>query len=155
MLAGRLDLTYPLARTQAHPVEAIFGNTLATLLGPLLFGSYTHPHVMMLYIGLKLWQSIETHSGYALPLPYSPWSSLPGMDHGRHYQHHAINKGNFGTRCVVGTQLRALVRVWEHTVCVQSVHDLSAHTGRAGGFFNWWDWLCNTDIGGVEPKKAA
>lgn len=68
---------------QAHPFEAVFGNTLGTLLGPLLCGAVTHPAYMMvgrscsghsithlpnvrqLYVALKMWQSIETHSGCA------------------------------------------------------------------------------------------
>ena len=32
--------------------------------------------VLWLYVSLKLWQSIDAHSGYDLPFPFSPWSAL-------------------------------------------------------------------------------
>jgi sterol desaturase/sphingolipid hydroxylase (fatty acid hydroxylase superfamily) len=49
------------------------------------------------YMGIKVWQSVDAHSGYNLPFPLSPWSTLPGMDCApAHSFHHSHNTGNFG-----------------------------------------------------------
>jgi len=83
-----------LATEYAHPLEEAC-NTLATALGPLLLGS--HVAVSVGYMGLKLWQSIDAHSGMLLPAPLSPWNLLPGMDcAAAHDFHHSHNVGNFG-----------------------------------------------------------
>ena len=79
----------------AHPVEDLFVNTTATLLGPLLIGS--HVSVLVSYAALKLWQSVDAHSGYNLPFPFCPFSALPYMDCApAHNFHHTHNTGNFG-----------------------------------------------------------
>ncbi len=46
----------------------------------------------------KLWQSIDAHSGYSLPFPFSPWTiKAIGMDCSQaHYFHHSVNVGNYG-----------------------------------------------------------
>jgi len=45
-----------------------------------------------------VWQTIESHSGYVVPFPLSPWSlpSALGGEQGRHEFHHSRNVGNFG-----------------------------------------------------------
>jgi sterol desaturase/sphingolipid hydroxylase (fatty acid hydroxylase superfamily) len=65
--------------------------------------------VGLLYAWLKLWQSMESHSGYVLPFPLSPWSVIDLMENGResgqpgahsaagrHEFHHSRNDGNYG-----------------------------------------------------------
>ena len=84
-----------LATEFADPVEDLC-NTLATALPPVLLGS--HSSVFVLYTCLKLNQSIEAHSGFDLPFPYSLWNCrYLGMDcAGAHDYHHSHNSGNFG-----------------------------------------------------------
>ena len=79
----------------AHPVEDLVSNTLSTIAGPLLLGS--HATVLWLYTALKLWQSIDAHSGYDMPPPVSPWSVIRWMDCApAHDYHHSHNVGNYG-----------------------------------------------------------
>jgi sterol desaturase/sphingolipid hydroxylase (fatty acid hydroxylase superfamily) len=50
-----------------------------------------------MYSALKLWQSIDAHSGYNLPFPISPFSFITWMDCApAHDYHHSNNLGNFG-----------------------------------------------------------
>jgi sterol desaturase/sphingolipid hydroxylase (fatty acid hydroxylase superfamily) len=84
-----------LATEYAHLVEDLFCNTLATVAGPLLLRS--HAVVVVGYAGIKLWQSIDAHSGVLLPAPLSMFNILPGMDCScAHDFHHSHNVGNFG-----------------------------------------------------------
>eukprot|EP00039_Didymoeca_costata_P016828 m.306817 g.306817 ORF g.306817 m.306817 type:complete len:275 (+) comp16457_c0_seq16:240-1064(+) len=79
----------------ANPIEDIFANTLSTVLGALLLKS----HVVILWMSmvLKIWQSVDAHSGYDLPFPLSPFSTLYGMDCSpAHNFHHSHNIGNYG-----------------------------------------------------------
>ena len=79
----------------AHPLEDIFVNTLGTVLGPLLLGA--HYRTFIFYTLLKLWQSIEAHSNYSFPFPFSFWSFIEGMDCAdAHDFHHSHNVGNYG-----------------------------------------------------------
>ena len=79
----------------AHPVEDIFVNTVGTVLGPLILGC--HYCSFILYTLLKLWQSIEAHSNYSFPFPFSFWSFVESFDCARaHDFHHSHNVGNFG-----------------------------------------------------------
>lgn len=84
-----------IAVAYAHPLEDVLVNTAGTVVGPVLLGS--HLAVLWLYIGLKLWQSIDAHSGFNLPFPLSPFSALRYMDCApAHDFHHSHNVGNFG-----------------------------------------------------------
>eukprot|EP00035_Acanthoeca_spectabilis_P010623 m.188455 g.188455 ORF g.188455 m.188455 type:complete len:316 (-) comp15081_c1_seq8:6960-7907(-) len=87
--------TVVVAVEYANPIEDIFCNTLATVGGPLLL--QTHVTIFWFYFWLKLWQSIDAHAGYNLPFPWSPWSTLKGMDCApAHTYHHAETRGNYG-----------------------------------------------------------
>ena len=84
-----------LAVEYAHPIEDILSNTLPTVAGALLLGS--HASVAIGYMGIKIWQSIDAHSGFNLPFPLSPWNIGPGMDcASAHDYHHSHNCGNYG-----------------------------------------------------------
>ena len=81
----------------AHPLEDALVNTFPTVVGSLVLRS--HVLVFWLYVGCKLWQSIDAHSSFDLPFPFSPWSAVPaiGMDcSSAHHAHHSINTGNYG-----------------------------------------------------------
>jgi sterol desaturase/sphingolipid hydroxylase (fatty acid hydroxylase superfamily) len=83
------------ATEYAHPLEDVFVNSVSTLLGPLVLG--VHPWLVIFYSGLKLYQSMEAHSGYNLPFPLSLSSVIDSMDCApAHDYHHSANVGNFG-----------------------------------------------------------
>ena len=93
----RFRATTGIASEFAHPVEDLISNTASTLVGPLLLGC--HLSVLWLYVYVKLSQTIEAHSGYVVPFPFSLWSiTWPAdmLDNGRHEFHHSHNKGNYG-----------------------------------------------------------
>lgn len=62
-----------MAAEYAHPMETMFLG-LGTILGPLLFAN----HVVEIYIYLffRLFQTIEAHVGYELPISPSKWLPL-------------------------------------------------------------------------------
>jgi sterol desaturase/sphingolipid hydroxylase (fatty acid hydroxylase superfamily) len=107
--------------------QDLLGNTLPTLAGPLLLGS--HFTTLLAYTCLKLHQSIDAHSGYDLPLPFSPWSAWRGVLDGAraHDFHHSKNVGNFGGYTPFWG---APARTAPHATVLTPV--------RA-------DWLCGTD----------
>jgi sterol desaturase/sphingolipid hydroxylase (fatty acid hydroxylase superfamily) len=90
----RYHNTHVLATEYAHPVEDGL-NAIATMAGPLVLGS--HMAISGLYPALKLWQSVDAHSGINLPFPLSPWSPLQPLDcASAHSFHHSHNAGMYG-----------------------------------------------------------
>lgn len=87
----RFKIPLGLGTEYAHPIEALAVNGVSTMLGPFLLCS--NPKLALMYAGLKLWQSMESHSGYVFPFP---WSLFDVMENGRHEFHHSRNDGNFG-----------------------------------------------------------
>jgi len=84
-----------LAVEYAHPVEDLLSNTLPTIAGALFLGS--HASIAIGYMGMKVWQSIDAHSGFDLSFPLSPWNVFYGMDcASAHDFHHSHNVGNYG-----------------------------------------------------------
>eukprot|EP00605_Chrysophyceae_sp_TOSAG23-4_P000880 GSChrysophyteH1.ASY1.ANO1.971.1 assembled CDS len=76
----------------AHPIEDLFGNIGPTLAGPFLLGS--HVYVMLLWLFLRLWKTLDAHSGYSLPFPLSVWHGLPGLlGSDMHDFHHESKEG--------------------------------------------------------------
>lgn len=82
----------PEASEWAHPVEDIFGNILPTLAGCFLMGS--HLYLVAFWLWLRLWKTLDAHSGYNLPFPLSIWHCLPGMlGSEMHDFHHESKEG--------------------------------------------------------------
>lgn len=71
-----------LSAEYSHPVED-FGNLVTSFLGPVLFGA--HPATVLLWFLVRMIETVDAHSGYAL------WSTAS-----RHAYHHEFNRGNFG-----------------------------------------------------------
>merc|ERR1712054_161958 len=94
-----------------HPLEDIFVNTASTAIGPLLLQA--HCSVWWIYGCCKMWQTIESHSGYVFPFPFSPWSIGHSMEDGRHEFHHSHNVGNFGGMFCFWDVLMATDRAYE------------------------------------------
>jgi methylsterol monooxygenase len=92
------EFKHPVAMSvqYAHPLEDLLVNTVPTVAGPMLLGG--HAVLFWFYAALKLHQSIDAHSGYALPFPLSPYTiEWLGLDCARaHDYHHSNNVGNFG-----------------------------------------------------------
>lgn len=87
-------------------------------MGALLMKS--HVTVFWTYILIKLWQSIDAHSSYDLPFPFSVWTiPMLGMDCSpAHHYHHNVNIGNYGGWFmfwdhVCGTNVKYNTRVTE------------------------------------------
>ena len=76
----------------AHPLEDMFGNIVPTMAGCFLMGS--HLYVITFWLWLRLWKSLDAHSGYSLPFPLSIWHGLPGMlGSDMHDFHHESKEG--------------------------------------------------------------
>lgn len=71
-----------LSAEYSHPAED-FGNFICTFLGPVIFAA--HPATVIVWIFLRMLETVDAHSGYAL----TPWAD-------RHAYHHEFNRGNFG-----------------------------------------------------------
>ncbi len=74
----------------AHPAEALLVNGL-----PLFLAFYLvnfHISQLLLFLALRLWETIDAHSGY--DFPFSPWRYLTGAVN--HDLHHSANLGNYG-----------------------------------------------------------
>ncbi|KAL6065545.1 aldehyde oxygenase (deformylating) [Balamuthia mandrillaris] len=76
----------------AHGLEDFF-NTTAMLAGPLLLGC--HLFTLWVWVFLRIWETVDAHSGYSFPLWLSPWSLLEVAD--SHDFHHSHNQGSFGS----------------------------------------------------------
>jgi fatty acid hydroxylase domain-containing protein 2 len=81
------EWTAPIAimAVYAHPVEHIFSNMLPVILGPSILGS--HPVSAWFWFAYAIFHTINTHSGYHLPLIQSPEF---------HDYHHLKFNQNFG-----------------------------------------------------------
>lgn len=76
----------------AHPLEDL-ANTLAFITGPLILG--THLFTLWAWFVVRIWETIDAHSGYALPFPLSPFSLFGVAD--QHDFHHSHNQGCYGS----------------------------------------------------------
>jgi len=81
-----------IAAEYAHPVEAFVANEIPTLSGSLIFG--VHPVVFWTYLFLRMYETIDSHSGFRFP--WSPWQWIPFGGADFHDYHHSVNIGNYG-----------------------------------------------------------
>jgi 4-alpha-methyl-delta7-sterol-4alpha-methyl oxidase len=90
----RFVTTIGIASEFAHPVEQFFSSIVSTLSGPILLN--THLFTYMVYMFIRILETIDAHSGYSFPL--SPFRFLPHVFLGPegHDFHHSHNDGNFG-----------------------------------------------------------
>jgi methylsterol monooxygenase len=85
--------TVGIASEYANPVEALFANLIPTLIGPFLLGS--HVVVLWIWLGYRVYETIDTHSGYLFQWSISELLPFTGGRE-RHYFHHSHNIGCFG-----------------------------------------------------------
>lgn len=88
--------TIGIAAEYAGPLESVLANGIPTIAGPILFGS--HPFTFWLYLFLRIWETVESHSGY--DFPWSIWSLFDWQGGPEaHDFHHSHNVGNYGGVC--------------------------------------------------------
>eukprot|EP00042_Codosiga_hollandica_P024438 m.102833 g.102833 ORF g.102833 m.102833 type:complete len:269 (-) comp51551_c0_seq1:59-865(-) len=100
------EFTNPIgiASEYSHPVEALLGNFLPFMAGPLLMHSSLR--VFAVWFVIRIWKTTDAHSGYELPFsPFNLEFSLINNS-ARHDYHHTANKGSYGS----------FLRVWDY-VC--------------------------------------
>ena len=87
--------TIGFAAEYANPVEVVISNQIPTVGGVLFWGC--HPLCVTIWIGMRLQQTYEAHSGFAFEghilntLWFAHAESAVFHDH-----HHTSNQGNFG-----------------------------------------------------------
>ena len=85
--------TVGIASEYAHPVELIYANIGTVMAGPVLLGLHFYP--LCVYLFFRVWETIESHSGY--DLPWSPWHQFSWQGGAAfHDFHHTENRGNYG-----------------------------------------------------------
>ena len=86
------ESTSPLAFTSIYcsPVEQVFVNILPLVAGPIVLGS--HASTLWLWLSLAMFNSLNTHSGYHLPL-------MPSAE--AHDYHHLNFNENYGSMGVL------------------------------------------------------
>eukprot|EP01121_Diplochlamys_sp_Union-15-3_P014941 TRINITY_DN483_c0_g1_i1.p1 TRINITY_DN483_c0_g1~~TRINITY_DN483_c0_g1_i1.p1 ORF type:complete len:260 (-),score=17.56 TRINITY_DN483_c0_g1_i1:72-851(-) len=92
-----------IAAEYAHPIETLISNSIPTLLGTVIIG----PHfvTLLLWLFFRLWETVDAHSGYDLPIAPLKWLPFTGGAE-RHDFHHSKNIGNFG----------AFFTFWDHVM---------------------------------------
>ncbi|GMH83181.1 hypothetical protein TrVE_jg3750 [Triparma verrucosa] len=87
--------TIGFAAEYANPLEVIISNQIPTVGGVLFFA--THPLCVWVWIGLRLQQTYEAHSGYCFEghILNTLWF-LHADSAAHHDHHHTANQGNFG-----------------------------------------------------------
>jgi len=105
----------------AHPVEDILTGAIPTFGPPLLLGC--HMSVVSVYFALRMWETLDAHSGYKFP--WSVWTWFPWLNGGPrfHEYHHSANVGNYGMLrfwdWAMGTDIKYRAHVSAPTTKVQ------------------------------------
>jgi sterol desaturase/sphingolipid hydroxylase (fatty acid hydroxylase superfamily) len=84
-------ITTTIAAEYSHVIESAT-NVATILLGPFILGS--HINVVVITTILRMWESIDCHSGYCLPWYISPWAIFRSTR--QHDFHHSKNIGAYG-----------------------------------------------------------
>jgi methylsterol monooxygenase len=84
----------------ADPWESLLQNQLAVWIAPILLEE-KHLFTICLWIFIRVYQTINAHSGYDLPYIsaqyYFPWLLSGTLQHDYHHQHAKMNYGSFLT----------------------------------------------------------
>jgi plant 4alpha-monomethylsterol monooxygenase len=81
----------PQASEWAHPVEDIIANIIPSLTGCFIMGS--HLYVLLFWLFLRMWKSLDAHCGYNLPFPLSIWNGPGMLGCNMHDFHHESKEG--------------------------------------------------------------
>ena len=90
----RFKVNIGIAAEFAHPVEDVLANLLPTLLGAFVMKS--HPLTFWLWLVIRLFETVDAHSGYSFPFsPFHIFYWQGGSE--RHDFHHSHNIGCYGS----------------------------------------------------------
>lgn len=85
-----------IAATYAHPIEYLLGNTVPTALGFMILGKKCHYVTYMIWIFIRMLETVDGHCGYEFS--WSPYRLLPLSGSSEyHNYHHSHNVGTFGS----------------------------------------------------------
>jgi len=84
-------LPIPQASEWAHPIEDIITNITPSLAGCFIMGS--HLYVLLFWLFLRMWKTLDAHCGYNLPFPLSIWHGPGMMGCNMHDFHHESKEG--------------------------------------------------------------
>ena len=88
--------TIALSSEYAHPVEYFLGNLFPLGLGYMLFCGHAHHLSFMVFVTLRLIETVESHGGYEFP--WAMTRILPLCVSSKyHNYHHLKNIGNYGS----------------------------------------------------------
>lgn len=80
----------------AHPLEHVFCNIAASVIGPLILGKRMHVMAAMFFWFGRNCESLEGHCGYEFS--WSPFRWVPfSTPYGYHTFHHSVNIGNYSS----------------------------------------------------------
>jgi sterol desaturase/sphingolipid hydroxylase (fatty acid hydroxylase superfamily) len=80
----------------AHPIEFIFSNILPTSIGYIILGEKVHFATYILFLGIRIFETIDGHCGYEFS--WSPYRLLPLSGSSEYHNfHHSHNIGCFGS----------------------------------------------------------
>jgi len=121
--------TIGIAAEYAHPIEDLIANSFPTIAGPLFMNC--HMGVFWFYLAIRVWETVDAHSGYEFP--WSPWCQLKLIQGGadRHDFHHSHNVGNFG-----------LLHIWDWLMGTDTA-------------YNQWKLKKNDNVNVKAPTPAS
>lgn len=80
----------------AHPLEYLIGNSVPTTLGFMILGKRCHFSTFMMWLVIRIFETIDGHSGYEFS--WSPYRLLPFSGSSEYHNfHHSHNVGTFSS----------------------------------------------------------
>jgi methylsterol monooxygenase len=93
-------VTVSLVAEYAHPIEFIFVNVFATMLGPIILRNNMHMYTQLCWIAMRIFHTTMLHSGYEFGV--CPSRFVPVLSHSAfHDYHHLSFKDNYGSYTII------------------------------------------------------
>eukprot|EP01017_Pseudomicrothorax_dubius_P014482 TRINITY_DN1689_c0_g1_i1.p1 TRINITY_DN1689_c0_g1~~TRINITY_DN1689_c0_g1_i1.p1 ORF type:complete len:369 (+),score=62.86 TRINITY_DN1689_c0_g1_i1:2-1108(+) len=92
------EYVYPVSISSeyAHPIESILSNIIPSGAGIALLGSNMHLVTQLMWMLVRVWETIDGHCGYEFS--WSPFRLLPLSGSAKYHEfHHSHNVGNYGS----------------------------------------------------------
>jgi len=90
------NVTVSIASEYAHPLEFFLSNLIPSSLGPKILGSHVHFATYLMWLIMRLMETVDGHSGYEFS--WSPYRLLPLSGSSIYHNfHHSHNVGNYGS----------------------------------------------------------
>mmetsp|Transcript_11278 Transcript_11278/g.1010 ORF Transcript_11278/g.1010 Transcript_11278/m.1010 type:complete len:140 (+) Transcript_11278:589-1008(+) len=84
-----------ISSSYAHPIEYILGNSVPTALGFMILGNKCHFVTYLIWLGIRLFETIDGHCGYEFS--WSPYRLIPLSGSSEYHNYH--HSHNVGTYC--------------------------------------------------------